>query len=189
MSDTNNDPPNLGLLIKLMGMTTSRNDGEALAAVRKANEQLVKFGGSWEELLLGKVTVIGDPFAGLEQREPRRTTTPPPPPRRPAPPPPPYTPPPRRPASPPPNWQQTVQQPAPAAPASTLLNLMFKQNPFGNFPKWTVRSDKALNIGQVYSITKRNGQTQSVVVGQPVGTNGLGEHFYSFQDAGLGSII
>lgn len=79
--------PNLGLLIKLLKMTTSSVDGEALIAIRKANEQLAKFGGDWEALLRGKVTVIGDPFAGLDQPAARdmghagyaRSTPPPPP--------------------------------------------------------------------------------------------------------------
>lgn len=63
--------PNLGLLIKLMKMTTSPRDNEALIAIRKANEQLVKFGGDWEALLAGKVTVIGDPFEKVAAPPPR----------------------------------------------------------------------------------------------------------------------
>jgi hypothetical protein len=59
------DPPNLGLLIKLMKLTASTNDSEALLAIRKANEQLQKFGGDWERLLQGRVTVIGDPFGQI----------------------------------------------------------------------------------------------------------------------------
>jgi len=58
------DLPNLSKLIKLLKMTTSSNDAEALAFLRKANAELVKFGGDWESLLRGKVTVIGDPFDG-----------------------------------------------------------------------------------------------------------------------------
>ena len=73
------DPPNLGLLIKLLKMTTSSNDAEALSAIRKANEQLVKFGNDWEPLLRGKVTVIGDPFlnAALNPNSGKRTPPPP----------------------------------------------------------------------------------------------------------------
>lgn len=59
------DLPNLPLLIKLLKLTTSSNDQEALMAVRKANEQLAKFGGDWEKLLRGKVTVISDPFVNV----------------------------------------------------------------------------------------------------------------------------
>jgi len=60
------DLPNLGKLIKLLKMTTSTNDNEALMFVRKANDELKKFGGDWDTLLRGKVTVIGDPFDGLD---------------------------------------------------------------------------------------------------------------------------
>lgn len=85
--------PNLGTLIKLLKMTTSSNDNEALLAMRMANKALTKFGGDWEALLRGKVTVIGDPFDGAGEvpaPPPRRTTEPPRPPR-PAPPPRPQT--------------------------------------------------------------------------------------------------
>ncbi len=87
--------PNLTLLIKLLKLTTSSSDAEALSAVRKANEQLLKFGGDWETLLRGKVTIIGDPFTGVEA--PREATTSPrpayqPPPPSPTPPSPPIHP-------------------------------------------------------------------------------------------------
>lgn len=79
--DTDNELPNLGLLIKLLKMTSSTHDAEALSAMRKANEQLVKFGGDWERLLRGKVTVIGDPFIGVQApRTPPTSTRPAPPP-------------------------------------------------------------------------------------------------------------
>jgi hypothetical protein len=102
---------NLELLIKLLKMTTSSNDAEALLASRKANEQLLKFGGDWEALLHGKVTVIADPFTAppptVEQTT-RRAAPPPPPPPRPAPPPPPpkpkAPPPPRQPTMGPGSW-------------------------------------------------------------------------------------
>jgi hypothetical protein len=79
--------PNLVLLIKLMKLTASSNDSEALLAVRKANEQLVKFGGDWERLLKGKVTIIGDPFESVAAPTQRGHTPPPSaPPRTPPPP-------------------------------------------------------------------------------------------------------
>jgi len=56
--------PSLGLLIKLLKMTTSNRDGEALAFLRRANLEVEKFGG-WEKLLSGKVTVFADPFTNL----------------------------------------------------------------------------------------------------------------------------
>ena len=60
---------NLDLLIKMMGMTQSDNDNQALVALRKANSFVSKIDGGWDSLLRGKVTVIADPFAA---------TTPPP---------------------------------------------------------------------------------------------------------------
>lgn len=53
------------LLVKLLGMTTSSNDGEALVAIRKANELLTNAGWDWTRLMAGKITVVGDPFADL----------------------------------------------------------------------------------------------------------------------------
>jgi hypothetical protein len=79
---------NVELLIKLMGMTTSTIDGEALAAIRAANRLLItQAGGSWDTLLRGKLAPI-DPFASLAEppkatpRSPPPPPPPPPPPRR-----------------------------------------------------------------------------------------------------------
>ena len=84
---------NVELLIKLMGMTTSTVDGEALAALRAANRLLIaNAGGSWESLLRGKLAPI-DPFKSLAE-PPKATPQPTPQPRPYSPPPPP--PPPRR---------------------------------------------------------------------------------------------
>ena len=85
MSDVNGAAPSLTLLIKLLKMTTSSHENEALVAMRKANIELSKFGGDWESLLRGKVTVIGDPFADITkpdvgQKTPPRPQAPPPPP-------------------------------------------------------------------------------------------------------------
>lgn len=63
---TERDPPKLPLLIKLMGMTTASNDGEALIAIRKANDLLRSADWTWERLLSGKVTVVEDPFAKID---------------------------------------------------------------------------------------------------------------------------
>lgn len=100
--------PNIGLLIKLLKMTSSSNDGEALSAMRKANEQLAKFGGDWEALLRGKVTIIGDPFANITPPPSQPRAAAPAPPPRPAPrrwpqPRKPYAPPPPPPPTPKPN--------------------------------------------------------------------------------------
>lgn len=93
---------NLDLLIKLLNLTTSSQDGEALVAIRKANEQLSRFNATWESLIRSKVTIVADPFSGTPsqaqptfQSRPAPAATPP----RPAPPPPPPRPAPR-PASP-----------------------------------------------------------------------------------------
>ena len=77
---------NLELLIKLLKLTASSNDAEALLAMRKATEVLLKFGGDWEALLHSKVTVIADPFT-VAAPPPRneREFAPPPPPRAQAP--------------------------------------------------------------------------------------------------------
>ncbi len=42
---------------KLMMLTTSTNDHEALSALRKANEMLSQSGNNWEEFIEGKVDV------------------------------------------------------------------------------------------------------------------------------------
>lgn len=77
--------PDLGLLIKMLKMTTSDTDTMALVAIRKANKELEKFGGDWEALLRGKVkvTIVSDPFANnsipdvSKGERVRRTSTPP----------------------------------------------------------------------------------------------------------------
>lgn len=58
------------LLVKLLKMTTSSNDGEALVAVRKANQLLAEAGWDWDRVMAGKITVVGDPFAGLARPAP-----------------------------------------------------------------------------------------------------------------------
>lgn len=57
------DSDELKMLIKLMGMTTSSSDNEALNACRMANKWLQSKGYNWHDLLTGKVTVEADPFA------------------------------------------------------------------------------------------------------------------------------
>lgn len=55
----------LDTLIKVLLMTTSDNNSEALAAVRRANVMLRNASTDWEKLLRGKVTVVADPFADI----------------------------------------------------------------------------------------------------------------------------
>jgi hypothetical protein len=59
----------LALLKKLLGLTQSTNDAEALAAMRKANELLKKGNLNWEMVLQRTVVVqvgsdMGDPVVG-----------------------------------------------------------------------------------------------------------------------------
>lgn len=63
MTDT--ELPKQELLIKLLRMTTSDNDPEALAALRKANALLVSAGWDWERLIHSKIRIIEDPFKNL----------------------------------------------------------------------------------------------------------------------------
>lgn len=89
--------PKQELLIKLLGMTQSDHDGEAVAAIRKANSLLAAAGWTWEQLIRGKITVVEDPFNNLTSNPweeiakktyaaaptaPPRAPTPPPQPRR-----------------------------------------------------------------------------------------------------------
>jgi hypothetical protein len=59
------DPPNLDTIIKLMGMTGSMHDPEALTALRMATAQLKKWGWTWESILRGKIKIMPDPFASI----------------------------------------------------------------------------------------------------------------------------
>ena len=51
--------------MKILGMTTSDNDGQALVAIRKANKLLADAGWTWERLIAGKITIVQDPFNGV----------------------------------------------------------------------------------------------------------------------------
>lgn len=125
--------PSLTLLIKLLKMTTSSHEHEALVAMRKANAELVKFGGDWEALLKGKVTVIGDPFADLTKPDKGRTD----PPRAAAPPPPQPQPPPRQAPHPfvsqPPRQQRA--KPATQAPRAAQAATPKKPAAWSNKPQ------------------------------------------------------
>lgn len=79
--------PKQELLIKLLSLTASDNDAEALSAIRKATALLIASGWTWERLIHGKITVIADPFASLATppTQERHSTPPPPAPPRPTP--------------------------------------------------------------------------------------------------------
>lgn len=89
MNGNGKDSDELKMLIKLMGMTTSSSDNEALNAVRMANKWLQSKGHNWHDLLTGKVTVEADPFAAapavninVHTAQPRYAAAAPPPPPR-----------------------------------------------------------------------------------------------------------
>jgi hypothetical protein len=136
--------PKQELLIKLMGMTTSANDGEALVAVRKANELLAANKWSWEKLIRGKLKIIEDPFKnitnpsahasspfGTAPTNPQHMYAPPPPP-----PPRPhgFTPTPRPTPPPPPRY---AAQPTPT-PAAPKTRPSVKRQPNASHPVWGV---------------------------------------------------
>lgn len=57
--------PKEQLLRKLLKMTTSENDGEALTAMRKANELMASAKWTWDMLLDQKIKIIESPFASV----------------------------------------------------------------------------------------------------------------------------
>ena len=65
MSDVSKELPKQERLLKLLKMTTSSNDGEALTAIRMANDLLGAVGWDWDKLIEGKIRVIEDPFKNL----------------------------------------------------------------------------------------------------------------------------
>jgi outer membrane biosynthesis protein TonB len=82
MSDADTHHKRFELLIKLLKLTTSSNDAEALLAMRKANAiaSEAEFDG-WERILRGHVKVIADPFVHIKAAPP--PPPPPSPPKRP----------------------------------------------------------------------------------------------------------
>jgi len=65
MINGKDDPPNLATIIKVLKMTTSSHDGEALSAIRMANDLLRRWGWEWEAIMNGKVKILPDPFANI----------------------------------------------------------------------------------------------------------------------------
>lgn len=57
--------PKQELLLKILNMTTSDNDGTALAAIRQANAFLAKQGWDWDKLINAKIRVVENPFAKI----------------------------------------------------------------------------------------------------------------------------
>jgi hypothetical protein len=52
------DAPDYKMFLKLLNLTTSQYDGEALNAIRMANAVLARTNQSWEDLLDGKIVMI-----------------------------------------------------------------------------------------------------------------------------------
>lgn len=182
-------------LIKLMKMTTSSNDGEALTAVRMANGILARDGYAWETLLRGKITVIGDPFAGKDDaftfpataRKPKGWQPAPAP--RPAPPPPPRPQP--QPAPKPAYYQAPPSRSRPYAPPPRPAQpqLGFRKDDHGY---WCVGSDVTLPLDSVHLVIRKDGSTQNVRIKAFVSSKTVGRdtvHLYRFVDAGPGSIF
>lgn len=62
---TNDEGFSYKKLIKLLGMTTSAHDAEALSAIRHANSELDRLGKTWHEFIMSKIVVVADPFGGI----------------------------------------------------------------------------------------------------------------------------
>jgi len=167
-----NSKLDLDKLIKLMKMTTSSMDGEALTAIRMANSWLTRNNYDWEAVLRGKITVIADPFgdAPAPVRQPDRAA--PPPPRRPRP----------QPAPKPQYTSPPQPKPAPAQPkpAPQFAAPSFTKNSAGD---WCVRSATPLNPGDILDVTTRKGGVRTVVIGTSYGKNSFGDYLYASQNA------
>lgn len=187
------DTLNLEKLIKLMKMTTSTQDGEALTAIRMANGWLLRNGHDWETVLRGKITIIEDPFNAVNAPDPRRTDDDPyARRRRAAPPPPPQPqakPQPQRPQAAPPGWQQNVNRPSPKQPVGPQLS--FRKDTHGY---WCIGSDQTLQMDSEHVVHRKDGTSQKVKITAYVQTDSYGNKLYRFVNVvnttgGLGGIV
>lgn len=55
------DTPDYAMFLKLMNLTTSQYDNEALSAIRMANAVLARTNQTWEDLLHNKIVMIAPP--------------------------------------------------------------------------------------------------------------------------------
>lgn len=138
------DLPKQELLIKLMGMTGSSSDGEALVAIRKANDLLRAAGWDWEKVLRGKIKVVENPFIGANPFEDRGRVVKPQPAPQPA----------RQPVPQPDPFQPNPYQPKPAPPpaaywASSTSPLSRQRNKFANFC-YCCGVDTPANVGWLF---------------------------------------
>lgn len=139
MNDKPSQEMNLSLVIKLLKMTTSANDAEALVAMRKANSIVTSAGWDWERLLLSKVKIIADPFSTLGKPDNAKSTRTP----TPAPKPDPddpwgYSPPPRpsrpaRPSRPQASPFQNAPPPPPPSAPTGWANLSSRPNSYSGY--------------------------------------------------------
>lgn len=113
--------PKQDMLLKLLKMTTSDNDGEALVAIRKANSLLKAASWDWDKLIAGKIKVVADPFAGVNARF--NNVNKPPPPPNPQPQARPYSPPPPGGSAPHAQARAARQPPQPPKPLSSKPNI------------------------------------------------------------------
>jgi len=136
------------LLLKLLKMTTSDNDGECLVSIRKANGLLREAGWDWDRLLAGKIRVIGDPFAGVAPPVNRGAGD-----RRP-PPPPAYG----RPAPAPPPQRTPPPPPQPAKPRAPKINST-KENIFPG-PCYCCGAQVPAKAGYIFDPSKFNSRAK-----------------------------
>lgn len=178
----------LELLIKMMGMTGSDNENQALVAIRKANSILAAEGWDWDRLLRGKVKLIADPFASrpaapAPQAKPatmQRAPSPPPPP------PPTYAPNPwPQGAAPKPKPQPAyaaAPKPASPSPQAKAAPLHFRRSSTG---EWCIASYLNIDgtIGQKVHLEKRDGSKSQEVMGTFVEQDPQGYYLYKIAKA------
>jgi hypothetical protein len=64
------ETPDYKMFLKLLNLTTSQYDGEALNAIRMANAVLARTNQTWEDLLKGKVVMIQGAQEGTLSKSP-----------------------------------------------------------------------------------------------------------------------
>jgi len=142
MSNAAGEIPRHELLLKLLKMTNSPNDAEALVAVRKANHLLASAGWDWDKLLSGKITVVGDPFGNLQRPGPPTADS--------------YTPMPTSPRAPP---RPQATHPAPDYAAQAAANMAAQyQNQYQTPPR-AKRARPAVNYDDIFSDAQTFGRT------------------------------
>ena len=144
--------PKQEMLLKLLKMTTSDNDGEALVAIRKANGLLKTAGWDWDKLIAGKIKVVGDPFGGVSAPKYSNVGKPPPPPQAP-PQKTPFYPPPHQAA---PRAQQHAKRAAPQPPKP----LSTKPNVFPQ-PCYCCGDQVAAQAGFIFDPSTHNSRAKS----------------------------